>query len=533
MCKGNFIQQRWLLLECAGCFWAHERTAHCAFLCFLKMCRIIAHLFVFAVEKKAIVCFNFGMANEKTHGTMTADNHAALWHGRFEEGPDAEAVAFETSIHVDERMAFDDIRGSKAHAEMLGETGIISADEASAIVKGLESIENDLSSGALSIDYSAEDIHSFIEATLTDRIGEPGRKVHTGRSRNDQIALDERLYLRRAVPALQKKIKNLIALLACLAEKHTETLVSGYTHTQHAQPVSLAHHLCAWGWMLSRDDSRLADALKRIDQSPLGSGALAGSTLPLNRELVAQKLGFSGVTPNSLDSVADRDYCIEFSSAFALLMSHLSRMCEEIVLWNTTEFGFIELSEKWSTGSSIMPQKKNPDFAELIRGRTGKVYGDLIALLVMVKSLPLSYNRDLQEDKESLFDAYDTCLSCVSVFTKMIESASFRTENMAKSLEGGFSNATDVADYLVRKGLPFRTAHGVAARAVRMCIEGGLSRLEDLPIGEFKKCSELINSDVYDFLSAKACVEERKTTGGPSSARVKEQIALLKQIAAE
>ena len=464
-----------------------------------------------------------------SHGTITSDNHAALWHGRFEEGPDADAVAFETSIHVDERMALDDIKGSIAHAEMLGEVGIIKKSEAKAIVKGLISIEKDLISGKLQIDESAEDIHSFIEATLTDRIGEPGRKLHTGRSRNDQIALDERLYLRRVIPTLKDKIKTLILTLTKIAEKHTETLISGYTHTQHAQPVTLAHHLCAWCQMLVRDNKRLEDALSRIDESPLGTGALAGSTLPLDRELVAKKLGFSGVTQNSLDSVSDRDYCIEFTSAFALLMSHLSRMCEEIVLWSTTEFSFIELSEKWSTGSSIMPQKKNPDFAELIRGRTGKVYGDLISLLVMVKALPLSYNRDMQEDKESLFDALDTCSSCLTVFTKMIASAKFNTKNMAKSLEGGFANATDVADYLVRKGMSFRTAHGVAAKAVRTCIDLGLTRLEDLKIADFKKCSELITDDIYKFLTPKACVKGRKVTGGPAKECVINQIKKLRK----
>lgn len=468
------------------------------------------------------------MIKENTHGTITSDNHAALWHGRFEEGPDAEAVAFETSIHVDERMALDDIHGSKAHAAMLGEAGIITKEEADSIIKGLESIEKDLETGSLKIDYSAEDIHSFIEATLTDRIGETGKKVHTGRSRNDQIALDERLYLRRSIPVLQAKIKTLVEVLSSIAEKHTDTLLTGYTHMQHAQPVTLAHHLCAWAWMLVRDYERLKDALKRIDKSPLGSGALAGSGLPLNRELVAEKLGFSGVTPNSLDSVSDRDYCIEFTSAFSLLMSHLSRMCEEVVLWSTTEFGFIDLSEKWSTGSSIMPQKKNPDFAELIRGRTGKVYGDLIALLVMVKGLPLSYDRDMQEDKESLFDAYDTCLSCVSVFTQMISTASWNKEKMALSCEGGFANATDVADYLVRKGMPFRTAHGVSAKAVRMCIDKGLKRLEDLPFEAFHSCSELIDKDIYNFLSAMACVSVRKTTGGPAKEKVIEQLEKLR-----
>ena len=467
------------------------------------------------------------MVNDKLHAAITNDNHAALWHGRFKEGPDAIAVAFETSIHVDERMALDDIQGSIAHAEMLGEIGIINKDEAFKITNTLKEIALDITSKKLEIDKCAEDIHSFIEATLTDRIGETGRKLHTGRSRNDQIALDERLYLRRAIPVLQDKIKTLILALTKIAKNHTETLLSGYTHTQHAQPVTLAHHLCAWCAMLVRDNSRLADALSRIDECPLGSGALAGSTLPLNRELVAKSLGFSNVTQNSLDSVSDRDYCIEFTSAFAILMSHLSRMCEDIILWNTTEFGFIELSEKWSTGSSIMPQKKNPDFAELIRGRTGKVYGDLISLLVMVKSLPLSYNRDLQEDKESLFDAYDKCVSCVYVFTEMISTATFNIKNMEKSLEGGFSNATDVADYLVKKGMPFRTAHGVVAKSVRMCIDLGLTRLEDLPINKFQECSNLIKDDIYDFLSPKASINERKVTGGPAPDRVKEQIKML------
>lgn len=468
-------------------------------------------------------------SSNTSHGTMTTDNHAALWHGRFNEGPDAEAVDFETSIYVDERMALDDIHGSIAHATMLGECGIISKTEAREIIDGLTSIENDLSSGSLHIDYSAEDIHSFIEATLTDRIGESGRKLHTGRSRNDQIALDERLYLRRTIPDLQSKIKTLISTLATLAEKHKETLLTGYTHMQHAQPVTLAQHLCAWAFMLVRDNSRLEDALKRIDFSPLGSGALAGSGLPLSREMVAEKLGFAGVTDNSLDSVSDRDYCIEFTSCFALLMSHLSRMCEEVVLWSTTEFGFIDLSEKWSTGSSIMPQKKNPDFAELIRGRTGKVYGDLISLLVMVKGLPLAYDRDLQEDKQSLFEAFDTCSSCVSVFTKMVETATFNTEKMAKSCEGGFANATDLADYMVRKGMPFRTAHAVSAKAVRLCIDTGKERIEDLSIAQLKGCSELIEDDIFALLSPRACAEIRKTTG--AAGRVQEQIDKLKMLA--
>ena len=463
------------------------------------------------------------------HGTLTKDNHAALWHGRFKEGPDAAAVEFETSIYVDERMAEDDIRGSIAHAKMLGNTGIISQADSSKIVKGLESIAKDLKSGKLSIDYSAEDIHSFIEATLTDRIGEPGKKVHTGRSRNDQIALDERLYLKRVIPELQGKLLKLIDVLCDIASKNLDTLIPGFTHMQHAQPVTLAHHLCAWAWSLVRDNERLTDALKRIDLSPLGSGALAGSGLPLDREAVAKELGFSGVTPNSLDSVSDRDYCIEFTSCFSLIQMHLSRFSEEIVLWATTEFNFIELSEKWSTGSSIMPQKKNPDFAELIRGRTGKVYGQLTNLLTMMKGLPLSYDRDMQEDKEPLFNAFDTVSSCLNVFTYMIESAKWNKAIMEQGCEGGYLNATDVADYLVRKGLPFRTAHGVSAKAVRIAIENNC-KLEDLCVEEFKMCSELIDEDIYDYITPRACVEVRSTTGGPSSKKVKQQIMMLKKI---
>ena len=464
----------------------------------------------------------------KSHGTHTDDNHKALWSGRFAEGPDAAAVEFETSIFVDERMALDDIHGSMAHAEMLGASGIISKKDSDAIVKGLKSIEKDLESGKLKIDYSAEDIHSFVEATLTDRIGEPGKKVHTGRSRNDQIALDERLYLKRIIPCLQNEIITLIDTLTAIADKNKKTLLTGYTHMQHAQPGTLAQHLMAWATMLKRDWLRLEDSLKRVNLSPLGAGALQGSTLPLNRELVAKKLGFEGVTENSLDTSADRDYCIEFTSDFAILQSHLSRMCEEVVLWSTTEFAFIELSEKWSTGSSIMPQKKNPDFAELIRGRTGKVYGDLINLLTMVKGLPLAYDRDMQEDKAPLFEALDTVEGNLKVFTAMISSAKWNVENMAASCEGGFANATDLAEYLVRKGMPFRTAHTVSAIAVRKAIEAGLTKIEDLCIEELQQCSKLIDEDVYECLSPVACVEHRQTTGAPSSKTTVVQIRNMK-----
>jgi argininosuccinate lyase len=470
------------------------------------------------------------MSVKKT--AIDGGNHAALWHGRFAEGPDAEAVAFETSIHVDARMVFDDIKGSVAHVRMLGQEKIIPSEEADLIIKELINMEIDIKSGVLVIDTNAEDIHSFIEGVLTDRLGDVGKKVHTGRSRNDQIALDERLYLKHAIPDLQRRILTLISTLTEIASKHTSSLLSGYTHMQRAQPVTLAHHLCAWAWMLQRDYQRLNDSLKRIDFSPLGAGALAGSGLPLNREAVAKELCFSNVTPNSLDTVADRDYCIEFASDFSLIMSHLSRFCEEVVLWSTEEFKFIDLSEKWSTGSSIMPQKKNPDFAELIRGRTGRVYGDLIALLTMVKGLPLSYNRDMQEDKESLFNAYDTTYSCLGIFTRMIGTAKWNIDRMVASCVGGHANATDLADYLVKKGMPFRTAHGVSAKAVRLCIEKGVN-LEDLALQEYKDISELIDEDVFACLSPEACVSARKTTGGPAEERVKEQIITLRKFCTE
>jgi len=455
------------------------------------------------------------------------EKKSPLWHGRFAEGPDAEAVAFETSIHIDERLAQDDIRGSVAHAGMLGETGIIPQNESAAIVAELKKIAAELESGELAIDTSAEDIHSFVEGVLTDRLGDAGRKVHTGRSRNDQIALDERLHLRRVVPLMQQALLDLIAALVAIAEKHTETLMPGYTHLQRAQPVTLAHHLTAWCWQLVRDHGRLGDALKRLDFMPLGSGALAGSGLPLDREGVKTALGFSDLTKNSLDAVSDRDYCIELASTLSILMMHLSRFCEEIVIWSTEEFKFIEMSEKWSTGSSIMPQKKNPDFAELIRGRSGLVFGNLVALLTMMKGLPLSYDRDLQDDKTSLFAAWDTAASSLRIFTHMIAAASWNADRMAAACSGGHANATDLADYLVRKGMPFRTAHGVAAAVVRECIETGVKDMVNLPFDRMRSHSDLIENDVYALLTPEACMRARDLPGGPNPARVREQIAEL------
>ena len=467
-----------------------------------------------------------------SHGTITNDNHAALWHGRFAEGPDAAAVEFETSINDDMRMAIVDIEGSIAHAKMLAKQKLISKTEEKAIKEGLLSIKDDLLSGKdkngnpFTVDLSAEDIHSFIEATLTDRIGEPGKKVHTGRSRNDQIALDERLYLKTQITELKKELITLIKTLVSIAQKNKETIMPGFTHMQHAQPVTLAHHVCAWAWMFTRDFERISDAFKRVNISPIGSGALATSGLPLDREYEAKLLGFAGVTPNSLDTVSDRDYYLEVSSDLSLLQMHLSRACEEIVLWSTTEFSFVDLSEKWSTGSSIMPQKKNPDFAELIRGKTGRVYGNMVALFIMMKGLPLSYDRDMQEDKSSFFEAYDTVLSSVKIFTQMVKTARWNKKTMAAACDGGYLNATDIADYLVRKGLPFRTAHGVSAGLVRIAIEKNC-RLEELDFTEYQKASPLFKKDIYELITPQKCVEIRKTTGGPSPLAVEKQIEQL------
>ena len=468
------------------------------------------------------------------HGTITTDNHAALWHGRFLEGPDAAAVSFETSIKDDLRMAMVDIEGSINHAKMLYKQNLISNEDELKIIEGLESIKRDLIKGKTSdgkefkIDLSAEDIHSFIEATLTDRVGEPGKKVHTGRSRNDQIALDEKLYLRHQVSVLKKELNNAVSVLIEIAKNQKNTLIPGFTHMQHAQPVTLAHHLCAWAWMFYRDYKRICDSESRIDFSPIGACALAGSGLPLDREYEAEINGFSNVTLNSLDTVSDRDYYLEVISDLSIIQMHLSRMCEEIVYWATTEFGFIDLSEKWSTGSSIMPQKKNPDFAELIRGKTGRVYGDMIALFTMMKGLPLSYDRDMQEDKSSFFEAYDTVVSSLRIFSEMVRTAKWNEKKMSESCEGGFLNATDVADYLVRKGMPFRTAHGVSAKLVRSAIENNC-KLEELDFSEYKKASPLFENDIFDLITSKKCVEIRNITGGPASEQVQKQIDVLEK----
>jgi argininosuccinate lyase len=456
------------------------------------------------------------------------DKPGVLWAGRLAEKPGAEAFAFQASIAVDRRLARDDVRGSRAHAAMLGRQGIIGADTAAALDAALAGIERELAEGSLGIDGGAEDIHSFIEGILTERLGDAGRAVHAGRSRNDQVALDFRLYLKRAVPELCAELAELMAALLDLAERHAESIMPGYTHLQRAQPVTLGHHLVAWCAGLARDRERFFDALLRLDECPLGAGALAGSSLPLDREAVAKALGFARPTLNSMDSVADRDFALELSSACAIAMTHLSRFCEDLILWASEEFKFISLAESWSTGSSIMPQKKNPDFAELIRGKSARTTGGLVTLLALLKGLPYAYDKDLQEDKESLFDSLDTTRDCLRMFRGMISTAGFNTERMAAACSGGFLEATDAAEYLVRKGLPFRKAHEAAALVVRDCLAAGQTRIADRSLEDLKARSELFEADIYGALSPAAGVAARKTPGGPAPEEVRRQIRTLR-----
>ncbi|MDR2247757.1 MAG: argininosuccinate lyase, partial [Treponema sp.] len=423
-----------------------------------------------------------------------------LWAGRLKEKPEAGAYAFQSSIAVDKRLALDDIRGSRAHAAMLGRQGIIPPETAAALDAELERIAGELESGVLNIDETAEDIHSFIEAVLTERLGDSGRAVHAGRSRNDQVVLDLRLYLRRAVPELLTELAETLRVLLDKAEEHAASIMPGYTHLQRAQPVTLAYHLVAWCAGLERDYGRLSDALARLDECPLGAGALAGSTLPLDRAAVACDLGFGGPTLNAMDSVADRDFALELAAACAILMTHLSRFCEDLVIWASEEFKFIDLAEKWSTGSSIMPQKKNPDFAELIRGKAARTAGNLTTLITLLKGLPYAYDKDLQEDKEALFDSLDTARSCLSMFRGMVGSAVFNVERMEAACTGGFLEATDAAEYLVRKGLPFRKAHEVAAGVVRDGVVAGQRTIAERSLEELKTRSGLFEEDLYAAL---------------------------------
>ena len=440
---------------------------------------------------------------------------------------DKKADDFNSSIRFDCRMYAQDIRGSIAHATMLESVGILSAEDTELIVNGLEEIKKDIDEGRLAFDRNAEDIHMFIEAELTKRIGDAGKRLHTARSRNDQVALDIRLYLRDEASEIVSLIKAVVVAIVEQAEQNAEVIAPGYTHLQRAQPISFGHHLMAYGMMLLRDIGRIQDGVKRMNYSPLGSCALAGTTYPTNRAFVAEKLGFDGITENSIDGVSDRDFCVELMSAFSLLMTHLSRLSEEIILWSSWEFKFIELDDAYTTGSSIMPQKKNPDMAELIRGKTGRVYGNLMALMTTLKGLPLAYNKDMQEDKEAIFDSIDTVKMCLEVLAPMLATMKVNAETTYRAAQKGFINATDLADYLVKKGMPFRAAYKIVGTIVADCIEKELV-LDSYPISEYRKHSELFDEDLYGEISLKTCVEKRLSAGGASPASVRKQIELVR-----
>ncbi|HAD55004.1 MAG TPA: argininosuccinate lyase [Lachnospiraceae bacterium] len=453
---------------------------------------------------------------------------AQLWGGRFTKQTDQLVFDFNASITFDKRLFHEDVTGSIVHATMLAKQGILTEEERKSIVEGLTGILEDVDDGTLTIDESQEDIHSFVEATLIDRIGDAGKKLHTGRSRNDQVALDMRLYTRARVAETDGLLKKLLEAILDTMENNLDTYMPGFTHLQKAQPITLAHHYGAYFEMFKRDRQRLADIYKRMNYCPLGAGALAGTTYPLDREYTARLLRFEGPTLNSIDSVADRDYLIEFLSALSTIMMHLSRFSEEIIIWNSNEYQFVELDDAYSTGSSIMPQKKNPDIAELVRGKTGRVYGALMALLTTMKGLPLAYNKDMQEDKEMAFDAMDTAADCITLFTGMIQTMKFRKDRMAKSAMNGFTNATDAADYLVGKGVPFRDAHGIIGRLVLYCIEKDTS-IDALSLEELRSISDKFDEDIYDAISLKTCVEKRLTIGAPGEKMMKQVIEKNKE----
>ena len=453
---------------------------------------------------------------------------AQLWGGRFTKQTDQLVFDFNASITFDKRLFHEDVTGSIVHATMLAKQGILTEEERKSIVEGLTGILEDVDDGTLAIDETQEDIHSFVEATLIDRIGDAGKKLHTGRSRNDQVALDMRLYTRARVAEIDGLLKKLLETILDTMENNLDTYMPGFTHLQKAQPITLAHHYGAYFEMFKRDRQRLTDIYKRMNYCPLGAGALAGTTYPLDREYTARLLHFEGPTLNSIDSVADRDYLIEFLSALSTIMMHLSRFSEEIIIWNSNEYQFVELDDAYSTGSSIMPQKKNPDIAELVRGKTGRVYGALMALLTTMKGLPLAYNKDMQEDKEMAFDAMDTAADCITLFTGMIQTMKFRKDRMAKSAMNGFTNATDAADYLVGKGVPFRDAHGIIGRLVLYCIEKDTS-IDALSLGELRSISDKFDEDIYDAISLKTCVEKRLTIGAPGEKMMKQVIEKNKE----
>ena len=457
---------------------------------------------------------------------------AKMWDARFSKEENSRVNDFNSSIRFDSRMFREDIAGSVAHATMLGRCGVIDPAEADRIVEGLKGILCDLESGALEIDPAAEDIHMFVEEVLTDRIGDTGKRLHTARSRNDQVALDVRLYLRREITEIRALLRTLLLTVADLAEKNADAVMPGYTHLQRAQPVTFGHYVLAYAQMFLRDDGRLAEIYKHTNISPLGSGALASTTYPIDRMLTAELLGMDGVTENSMDGVSDRDFLAELIFALSLIMTHLSRFSEEIILWCSGEFAFVELDDAFSTGSSIMPQKKNPDIAELVRGKTGRVYGDLTAILTVLKGIPLAYNKDMQEDKEAAFDAIDTAKLCIELFASMIGTMTVKRERLRQAASGGFINATDCADYLVKKGLPFRDAYRVSGRLVAYCIGHG-ETLESLPLETYLQFSPLFGEDVYDAVDLDNCVNRRTVYGGPSLESVRRQIALVRKAAAD
>lgn len=437
---------------------------------------------------------------------------AQLWGGRFTKETDQLVYNFNASISFDQKFYAQDMRGSIAHVKMLAKQGILTEDERDQIIAGIEGILSDVERGVLEISDKYEDIHSFVEATLIDRIGEPGKKLHTGRSRNDQVALDMKLYTRDEIQVLDGLLKELLEVLLHIMEENTETFMPGFTHLQKAQPITLAHHMGAYFEMFRRDRSKLYDIYQRMNYCPLGSGALAGTTYPLDREYTAELLGFAGPTLNSMDSVADRDYVIELMSALSTIMMHLSRFSEEVIIWNSNEYQFVDIDDAYSTGSSIMPQKKNPDIAELVRGKTGRVYGALMSILTTMKGIPLAYNKDMQEDKELAFDAIDTAKGCLALFTGMLRTMKFRKENMENSAKNGFTNATDAADYLVNHGVAFRDAHGIVGQLVLYCLEKDIA-LDDMTLEEFKAISPVFEADIYEAISMETCVNKRMTIG--------------------
>ena len=453
---------------------------------------------------------------------------AQLWGGRFTKATENMVYDFNASITFDQKLLDQDIEGSIAHVVMLEKQGILTLDEKDAIVKGLTQIKEDVIEGKLIITSEYEDIHSFVEANLIDRIGDAGKKMHTGRSRNDQVALDMRLYVRESVVNVSKDICELLDTLMSIMEDNINTYMPGFTHLQKAQPTTLAHHMGAYFEMFKRDYLRLLDIYKRMNYNPLGAGAFAGTTYPLDRNYTSSLLGFEGPTLNSMDSVADRDYCIEFLSALSIIMMHLSRFSEEIIIWNSNEYRFVEIDDGYSTGSSIMPQKKNPDIAELVRGKTGRVYGSLMSLLTTMKGIPLAYNKDMQEDKEVTFDAIKTVSDCLILFNGMLKTIKFNNDILAKSAMKGFTNATDAADYLVNKGVPFRDAHGIIGRLVLFCLEKNKA-IDELSIEELKEISDVFETDIYDAISLETCVKKRLTIGAPGPEAMKEVIKINKE----